>query len=155
MGSCWWGLSWVWGCWQHWQLWLIGLSCTSASMLDRSWGSRYRVIIGLLNKISFDTSWGLRWKRWNCERECINTYKLWYNSVSSLSYHAQPSLRTDNKKVVKKSRDLIFHENEDGFGVDFTQTLTVTEKHLHMDGSTMTKSKSHIFYKKGHIPQFT
>ena len=66
-----------------------------------------------------------------------------------------PSLRTDDKKVVKKSRDLIFCENEDGFGVDFTQTLTVTEKHSHMDGLTMTKSKSHIFYKKSCIPQFT
>ena len=77
-------------------------------------------------------------------RDCINTY----NSVPSLSHHAQPSLRTDDNEVVKKSRDLIFHENQDGFGVDFTQTLTMTEKHSHLDGSTMTKSKSHI-------PQFT
>ena len=84
-------------------------------------------------------------------RECINTY----NSVPNLSHHAQPSLRTDDKKVVKKSRDLIFRENEDGFGVDFTQTLTVMEKHSHTDRSTMMKSKSHIFYKKSHIPQFT
>ena len=32
---------------------------------------------------------------------------------------------------VKKSRDLIFRENEDGFGVDFTQTLM--EKHSRTD----------------------
>jgi hypothetical protein len=54
---------------------------------------------------------------------------------------------------VRKRRDLIFSESEEGFWVDLTQALT--EKLSRTGQSTMTKTKSDIFNEKICISHFT